>query len=43
MFYGPVVKITFDWILTMSGRVSVRLGGGVKKNRLCRKKQKVPF
>ena len=28
-----VVKNNFDWVLTMSGRVLVRLGGGFKENR----------
>ena len=37
IFYAPVVKITFDWGLTMSGRVLVRLGGGVKINRVEKK------
>ena len=40
IFHAAVVKITFNWVLTMSGRVLVRLGGGVKNNRLCKKREK---
>ena len=43
MFYDPVVKITFNWVLNISGWVLVRLGGGVKKNRLAKNKQKREF
>ena len=39
IFHAPVVKIIFDWALTISGRVLVRLRGGVKINRLCKKKR----
>ena len=28
--FALFVKITFDWVLSKSGRVYVRLGGGVK-------------
>ena len=38
IFYGLVVKDTFDLVLTMSGRVLMKLGGGVKNN-----KYKFPF
>ena len=31
----------FDLVLTMSVGVLLRLGGAVKKNRLCKKEQKV--
>ena len=34
------MKITIDWVLTTSGRVLVRLGGGVKKTRLRKKRRK---
>ena len=37
IFYAPVDKITFYWVLTMSGRVLVRLGGGIEKNRFRKK------
>ena len=43
IFYGIVVKITVDWVLTMSGRVLVKLGGGVKKNKLHEKKKKSSY
>ena len=43
IFYGIVVKITVDWVSTMSGRVLVKLGGGIKKNKLYEKKKKVPI
>ena len=36
-------KIMFDLVLTMSVGVLLRLGGAVKKNRLCQKKQKNDF
>ena len=39
--YAPVVKFTFDWVFTMSGKVLVRLGDGVKENRLIKQNKKV--
>ena len=42
MFYGFVMDIKFDWVLTMSGRVLVRLGGGVK-NRQKEEENKCSF
>ena len=41
--YAHVVEISFNWVLTRSGRVFVKLGGVVKESRLCNKTQKVPF
>ena len=36
IFYGPVIKIIFDWVLATPGRVT--LEAGIKKNRLCKQK-----
>ena len=40
ILYAYVVKIIFNWPLTISGRVLVRLRGGVKINRLCKKRKR---
>ena len=34
------MKITFGWVLNMSGRVSVRLGGDFRAKWLCENKTK---
>ena len=39
-FYAPVLTIRFDWGLTLLGRVLIRIGGGVKENRIGENKTK---
>ena len=38
--FAPIVKVTFDWVLTKSGRVYVRLGGGVKEIDFVEKRER---
>ena len=39
IYHSPNVKITFNSVLSRSGRVLVRILGSVKENRLCEKKK----
>ena len=43
IFYAPVMEISFNRVLTRSGRFLVKLGDVVKESRLCNKNQKGPF